>query len=68
MANANDFTPANENHNPFLYPETALAELYRLRREVTRRNARSGNLETRRIRRDALEELDQKIELCLHWL
>jgi hypothetical protein len=57
--------PANENHDPFLQADTALDELYRLRREVLSRESRHHMFAQSRQRQAALKELDAAIRLCL---
>jgi hypothetical protein len=60
-----DHTPANENHDPFLQADTALDELYRLRREVLSRDSQHHTFAQWRKRQAALKELDDAIRLCL---
>ena len=49
-----DHTPANENRDPFLQADTALDELYRLRREVLSRDSQHHTFAQWRKRQAAL--------------
>jgi hypothetical protein len=46
----------NDNADPFSSPATALAELYRLRREVLKEDIRTMPFERRRQRAEALKK------------
>ena len=57
--------PANENADPFLRADTALAELYRLRREVVATETGGRTHEWWREHRAVLQKLDGAIRRCL---
>lgn len=65
MSEPIDNDPANENANPFARFDTALNELYRLRREVLSRNTEGFTFELWQQRKASLAELDASISLCL---
>jgi hypothetical protein len=51
--------PSNDNTDPFASPGTALAELYRLRREVLKEDVSSMPFERRRRREECLRNFAQ---------
>jgi hypothetical protein len=59
---------ANSNIDPFLRADTALYELYRLRREVLARDQARRTAEQWRQRNEALKKLDRAIRTCLSHL
>jgi hypothetical protein len=59
---------ANENTDPFLRADTALEELYRLRRWVLASDPTNLTMEQWRQRRQALMKLDKAINTCLSCL
>ncbi len=63
-----DPPPANENVDPFLRADTALDELYRIRRSVLARDSRNFTPEQWRERKDALTKLEKAIRTCLSCL
>src|SRR3954447_10278562 len=60
--------PANENANPFQRADTALEELYRIRRSVLARDPGDFTIEQWRQRKEALMKLDDAINTCLSHL
>ena len=61
--------PANDNANPFRRPNTALAELYRLRRDLLAKDMTAGYTLGQWMERDeTLRELDRGIAVCLSHL
>ena len=60
--------PANENTNPFLRADTALDELYRIRRAVLNRDPSDFTIEEWRERKQALVQLNDAIDTCLRYL
>jgi hypothetical protein len=60
--------PANENIDPFLQADTALDELYRIRRAVLARDPSDFTPEQWRERKEALTKLDKAIRTCLSCL
>jgi hypothetical protein len=60
--------PANENIDPFLQADTALDELYRIRRAVLARDSGKFTPEQWRERKEALAKLDNAIRTCLSCL
>jgi hypothetical protein len=60
-----DTPPANENVDPFLQADTALDELYRIRRSVLARDPRDFTPGQWRERKEALTKLDNAIRTCL---
>lgn len=56
---------ANENCDPFRQADTALDELYRVRREVQARDTGTHTFGQWRKRRKVLKELDEAISACL---
>jgi hypothetical protein len=56
---------ANENIDPFLRADTALSELYRLRRQVLATETGARTLEWWREHRAVLKKLDGAIRRCL---
>jgi hypothetical protein len=48
--------PDNDNTDPFTAPDTALAELYRLRQEVLKQDVGTLSFLRRRRRQDALKK------------
>ncbi len=53
----NAMQPENDNTDPFSSPDTALAELYRLRREVLKQDVRTMPFARRRQRDEALKKV-----------
>jgi len=51
-----DPPPANENVDPYLRADTALEELYRLRRELLEQDVCAMSFERRRLREEALKK------------
>jgi hypothetical protein len=60
-----DHIPANENRDPFLQADTALNELYRLRRDVLAIDADLYSFEQWKERQRVLKRLDEAIGICL---
>ena len=56
---------ANENVNPFLRFDTGLEELYRLRRELLKRDVAGMSLEQYRLRQIALEKFARAEAMAL---
>jgi hypothetical protein len=58
----------NDNFNPFQYPDTALAELYRIRRNVLAADTTGRPLSWWRDRRTFLAEVEEIERLCRPYL
>jgi hypothetical protein len=60
--------PANENADPLRRADSALAEMYRLRRELLAADTTGRPLSWWRARRKALAEFEEVERLCLDHL
>jgi hypothetical protein len=60
--------PSNDNRDPFASPDTALAEIYRLRRELLAVDPAGRPLSWWRDRRKALAAFEEAERLCLEHL
>jgi hypothetical protein len=65
MTDTSDKIPANENRDPFLQADTALDELYRLRRDVLAIAADLYSFVQWKERERVLKRLDEAIHICL---
>jgi hypothetical protein len=60
--------PANENADPLRRADVALAELYRLRRELLAADTTGRPLSWWQARREALAKFEEAVRLCLEHL
>ncbi len=61
-------TPANDNNDPLARIDTALDEMYRIRRQVLACDASGFTFDQRLERRRVLQKLDKAIRRCLSYL
>jgi hypothetical protein len=67
-ANDHPPTPANDNQDPLGRADTALDEMYRIRRQVLACDLSGLTFDQRLERRRVLQKLDNAIRLCLSHL